>query len=173
MRYRVWWVRIGLVSFSFSSVVASVRWWWRWGCGARSLRFFLYLDNVWCCAQEGLVSIGSANLKVLFRFLQLVCQLGDAVDYLLLQRLQPLSLICYVTRSGFLNPLFWGVHLADVLSVVARSYCRQRVVFAVFKVLCGDGVCWYLFPLLPFHCFFQAPVDGTIEWITRPENFTM
>ena len=53
----------------------------------------------------------------------------------------------------------WGVSLADVLSAAARSRCRQRVVFAVFKALCGDGVCRCPFPLLPLQCIFQAPVD--------------
>jgi hypothetical protein len=53
----------------------------------------------------------------------------------------------------------WGVTPANVLSVIARSRCMQQVVFAVFKVLCGDGVCRCYFPLLPFWCFFQALVD--------------
>jgi hypothetical protein len=33
------------------------------------------------------------------------------------------------------------------------------VVFAVFKALCGDGVCRCYFFLLTFQCAFQAPVD--------------
>ena len=53
----------------------------------------------------------------------------------------------------------WGVPPADVLSVVARSRCKQRVVFAVFKAMCGDGVCRCSFPSLPSQCVFQAPVD--------------
>ena len=54
----------------------------------------------------------------------------------------------------------WGVPPADVLSAIARSRCKQRVVFAVFKALCRDGICRYLFPLLYFQCVFQAPVDA-------------
>ena len=53
----------------------------------------------------------------------------------------------------------WGVSPADVLSAVARSRCKKRVVFAVFKALCGDGVCRCHFPLLLLQCIFQAPVD--------------
>ena len=53
----------------------------------------------------------------------------------------------------------WGVSPADVFSAVARSRCKQRVLFAVFKALCGDGVCRCPFPLLPFQCISQAPVD--------------
>ena len=52
-----------------------------------------------------------------------------------------------------------GVPPADVLSAIARSRCNQRVVFAVFKALCRDGICRCLFPLLFFQCVFQAPVD--------------
>jgi hypothetical protein len=57
----------------------------------------------------------------------------------------------------------WGVALADVLSTFARSRCKQRVVFAVFKALCGDGICRCSFPLLPFECIFQAPVDDKLR----------
>jgi hypothetical protein len=56
----------------------------------------------------------------------------------------------------------WGVAPADVLSAFARSCCTQRVVFAFFKALCGDGVCRCSFPLLPFQCIFQAPVDDEL-----------
>jgi len=59
------------------------------------------------------------------------------------------------------KPVLLGVFpQADVLLAVARSRCKQRVVFAVFGALCGDGVCRYPFPLLPFQCVFQAPVDN-------------
>jgi len=58
------------------------------------------------------------------------------------------------------KPVLLGVFPpADVLSAIARSR-KQRVVFAVFKALCGDGVCKCPFPLLPFQCVFQAPVDN-------------
>ena len=53
----------------------------------------------------------------------------------------------------------WGVSPADVFSAVARSRCKQRVVFTVFKALCGDGVFRCPFPLLLLQCIFQAPVD--------------
>jgi hypothetical protein len=56
----------------------------------------------------------------------------------------------------------WGVAPADVLSTFARSHCKQQVVFAVFKALCGDDVCRCSFPLLPFQCNFQAPVDDEL-----------
>ena len=52
-----------------------------------------------------------------------------------------------------------GVPPADVLSAIARSRCKQRVIFAVFKALCGDDVCRCTFQLLPFQCVFQGPVD--------------
>ena len=58
------------------------------------------------------------------------------------------------------KPVLLGVFPpADVLSAIARSR-KQRVVFAVFKALCGDGVCKCPFPLLHFQCVFQAPVDN-------------
>jgi len=53
----------------------------------------------------------------------------------------------------------WGVPPANILSVVASSRCKQRVVFVVFKALCGDDAYRCLFLLLSFQCIFQAPVD--------------
>jgi hypothetical protein len=53
----------------------------------------------------------------------------------------------------------WGVPPTDVISVVARSRCKQWVVFAVFRALCGNSICRCYFLLLPFRCTFQAPVD--------------
>ena len=53
----------------------------------------------------------------------------------------------------------WGVSPADVLSAVARSRCKKRVVFAVFKALCGDGVCRCPFLLLPFQCISEVSVE--------------
>ena len=50
--------------------------------------------------------------------------------------------------------LLGGVSPADVLSAVARSRCKQRMVFAVFKALCGDDVCRCSFPLLLLQCIF-------------------
>ena len=61
--------------------------------------------------------------------------------------------------EGLRTCFAWGVFPADVLSAVARSRCKQRVFFAVFKALCGNGVCRCPFPLLPLQCIFQAPVD--------------
>ena len=52
-----------------------------------------------------------------------------------------------------------GVPPADVLSAIARSRCKQRVVFAVIKALYGNGVCRCSFPFLLFQCIFEVPVD--------------
>ena len=57
------------------------------------------------------------------------------------------------------KPALLGVFPKNVLSTVVRSRCKQRVVFSVFKALCGVSVCRYFFPLLPFHGVFQASVD--------------
>ena len=59
----------------------------------------------------------------------------------------------------------WGVSPTDVFSAVTRSRCKQQIIFAVFKTLCDDGVCIYLFPLLSFQCIFQVPVDD--EQLTK------
>jgi len=45
----------------------------------------------------------------------------------------------------------WGVPLSDVLSAIARSSCKQQVVFAVYKALCGDGVAG-----VPFLCCLSS-----------------
>ena len=75
------------------------------------------------------------------------------------RRQDPVSSTLCFGGEGLQACFAWGVPPADVLSAVARSRCKQRVVFAVFKALCGDGVCRCPFPLLPFQCVFQAPVD--------------
>ena len=51
----------------------------------------------------------------------------------------------------FPQPMFFQ----QLLDLVASN----RVVFAVFKALCGDYVCRCPFPLLSFQCVFQATVD--------------
>ena len=53
----------------------------------------------------------------------------------------------------------WGVPPANIFSAVASSRCKQRVVFVVFKALCGDDVYMCSFLLLSFQCIFQALVD--------------
>jgi hypothetical protein len=63
----------------------------------------------------------------------------------------------------------WGVAPTNVLLAFARSRCKQRVVFAVFKALCGDGVCRRSFPVLPFQCIFQAPVDDEF-WMEEDDQ---
>ena len=73
-------------------------------------------------------------------------------------RQDPVCLTHCFGGEGLQACVAWGVSLADVLSAAARSRCRQRVVFAVFKALCGDSVCKCPFFLLPFQCVFQAPV---------------
>ena len=75
------------------------------------------------------------------------------------QRQDPVSSTLYFGGEGLQACVAWGVPPADVLSAVARSRCKQRVVFAVFKALCGDGVCRCSFLLLSFQCVFQTPVD--------------
>ena len=74
-------------------------------------------------------------------------------------RQDPVSSILYFGGEGLQACVVWSVPPADVLSAVARSRCKQRVVFAVFKALCGDDICRCFFPLLPFQCVFQVPVD--------------
>ena len=47
------------------------------------------------------------------------------------------------------KPVLFGVFPRLMFfSAVARSRCKQRVFFAVFKALCGNGVCMCPFPLL-------------------------
>ena len=75
---------------------------------------------------------------------------GDKIRFL-----QPSVLVVNDCKPVLLG----GVPPADVLSAVARSRYKHRVVFAVFKALCGDGVCRYPFPLLPFQCISQVSVD--------------
>jgi len=73
------------------------------------------------------------------------------------------STLCF-GGEGLQACVAWSVPPADVLSAVARSHCKQRVVFVVFKALCGDGICRCPFLLLPFQCISQAPVnDGQSE----------
>ena len=74
-------------------------------------------------------------------------------------RQDPVSSTLCFCGEGLQAYVAWSVPPADVLSAIARSRYKQRVVFAVFKVLCGDGVYRCSFPLLPFQCIFQAPVD--------------
>jgi len=59
------------------------------------------------------------------------------------------------------KPVLLGVFPpADVLSTIARSR-KQRVVFAVFKALCGDDVCKCHFPYCLFSVFFK------LQWTTN------
>jgi len=74
-------------------------------------------------------------------------------------RQDPISSTLYFGGEGLQACIAWGVPPADVLSAIARSRCKQRVVFAVFKVLCADGICRCLFPLLLFKCIIQALAD--------------
>ena len=74
-------------------------------------------------------------------------------------RQDPVSSTLCFGGEGLQACVALGVPTADVLSAVARSRCKKRVVFAVFKALCGDGVCRCPFPLLPLQCIFQASVD--------------
>ena len=79
--------------------------------------------------------------------------------FLSVLRQDPVSSTLYFGGEGLQACIAWGVPPADVLSAVARSRCKQRVVFVVFKALCGDGVCRCPFPLLPLQCIFKASVD--------------
>ena len=50
----------------------------------------------------------------------------------------------------------WGVPPADILSAVARSRCKQRVVFAVFKALCvAMAFAGVPIPYCHFSAFFK------------------
>ena len=112
-----------------------------------------------------------SDLKVLSRSLQLRCvnqemQLvvfccGDFdIFFRSVLRQDPVSSTLCFGGEGLQACVAWSVPPADVLSAVARSRCKQRVVFVVFKALCGDDVCKCHFPLLSFQCVFQAPVDN-------------
>ena len=68
------------------------------------------------------------------------------------------STLCF-GGEGLQACVAWDVPPADVPLAVARSRCKQRVIFAVFKALCGDDVCRCPFQLLHFQCVFQGPVD--------------
>jgi len=74
-------------------------------------------------------------------------------------RKDPISPTLCFGGEGLQACVAWGVSPADVLSAVARSRCKQRVVLAVFKALCGNDVCRCPFPLLPLQCIFQVSVD--------------
>ena len=111
------------------------------------------------------------DLKVLTRSLQLVCQSEDAVGCLLLSRFRPLLSICSAIRSDFFNPLFWWwkiaslycfvVHPIDVLLAVARSRCKQRVVFWSSKPCVAMTFAGVLFPYCLFSVFFK------LQWTTN------
>jgi hypothetical protein len=74
----------------------------------------------------------------------------------------PVSSTCWFGDDGLQACVAWGVAPADVLSAFARSRCKQWVVFAVFKALCGDGVCRCSIPLLLFQYNFQASMDDEL-----------
>ena len=74
-------------------------------------------------------------------------------------RQDPVSSTLYFCGEGLQAYVAWSVPPADVLSSIARSRYKQRVIFAVFKVLCGVDICRCPFLLLPFQCVFQAPID--------------
>ena len=135
-----------------------MRWWRRWRSEIRSLRPFRTSTTFVLAPTMAKWELVLPDLKSLSRSLQLVCQSGDAIGCPLLWRFRPLLSIRSVIRSGLFNLCFcgeglqtcvaWGVSPADVLSVVDRSRCKHRVIFTVFKVLCGDDVCICLFPEL-------------------------
>jgi hypothetical protein len=56
------------------------------------------------------------------------------------QRQDPISLTLCFGDEG-LACVAWGDAPTDVLLAVARSHCKQRVVFVMFKALCVNGVC--------------------------------
>ena len=99
----------------------------------------------WCVNQEmQLTVLCCGNFDLFFRSVR---------------QQDPISSTLYFGGKGLQACVAWSVPPANVLSAVARSRCKQRVVFAVFKALCGDGVCMCSFFLLPFQCVFQAPID--------------
>jgi hypothetical protein len=86
----------------------------------------------------------------------------------------PVSLVRWFGDEGLKACVAWGVAPADVFSAFARSRCKQQVVLAVFKALCGDGVCRCSFPLLPFQCIFSnSGGPQTLEGRRRPECSSM
>jgi hypothetical protein len=96
--------------------------------------------------------------------LAVLCRGGFDLFLRYVLRQVPVSSTRWFGDDGLQACVAWGVAPADVLSTFARSRCKQQVVFAVFKTLCGDGVCMCSFPLLLFHNF-QAPVDDELQCI--------
>jgi len=87
--------------------------------------------------------------------MQLVVLCCDDFDlffgYILRQ--DPVSSTLCFGGEGLQACVAWGVSPADVLSTVARSRCKQRMVFAVFKALCVVMA----FACVPFpYCRFSA-----------------
>ena len=71
----------------------------------------------------------------------------------------PISSTYYFGGEGLQIFVVWGVPPADVLLAVARSRCKQQVIFAVFKVCMVMAFASIPFPCFLFQCFFQAPMD--------------
>jgi hypothetical protein len=116
-----------------------------WFC--QICRFSSYLSS-WCVHQEMQLVVlcwGSFNLFLRFVLRQI-----------------PVPSTRWFGDEGLQVCVVWDVVPADVLSTIARSRCKQQVVFAVFKAMYGDDVCRCSFPLLPFQCFFQTSVDGEL-----------
>ena len=131
---------------------------------------FSYLNDVRSGADNGQVGVSSAKYKYSLQIFTVGVPIrrcswlffccGDFdLFFRSVLRQDLVSSTLYFGGEGLQACLAWGVPAADVLSAVARSRCKQRVVFAVFKALCGDDVCMCSFFLLPFQCVFQAPID--------------
>ena len=111
------------------------------------------------------------DLKVLSRSLQLVCQLEMQLAVLCcgnfdlffqsVRRQDPVSSTLCFDDEGLQASVAWGVPPADVLSAVARSRCKQRVIFRSSKpcvVMAFAGV--------PFaYCLFS--VFFKLRWTTN------
>jgi hypothetical protein len=113
---------------------------------------FFYLDDVRSGADDDQVRVSSARFEGSLQ----IFAVGVSVS-----RCSWLSFVVAITTSSFdlfgdkiwflqpsvlvvkdCKPVLLGVFpQADVFSAVARSRCKQRVFFAVFKALYDDGVC--------------------------------
>ena len=105
---------------------------------------FPYLDDVRSGADDGQVGVSSARSEGSFQIFAVGVSIrrcswlffccGDFdLFFRSVRRQDPVSSTICFGGEGLQACVAWGVPPADVLSAVARSHCKQRVVFAVFK----------------------------------------
>jgi hypothetical protein len=131
---------------------------------------FPYLDDIRSGADDGQVRVSSARSEGSLQIFTVGVSVRRCSWLSFVVAISTLLSICSTTRFVFFNPLclvvkdckpvlLWvfpqPMFFHQLLDIVAS----KRVVFAVFKALCGDDVCRCPFPLLSFQCVFQATVD--------------